>query len=170
MKKYLLNITYSLVLLSIASCSTNKNSAIQSKTEVVTVKSKDELPDKAADSVSDKELKEAVMTSPTWEGCPTGNQVCFQQNIMKYISKQFKYPQEAKDKGMQGKPFIVFEFDEQGVLDKSSVKVIRSSGYDILDQAAKNIILSIPKLEAPALENGKPTRSKYTLPIRYTLR
>ena len=121
------------------------------------------------DSVSKKNPLIPTFTSPTWKGCPSGDSECFKKNMFTHIKKHFVYPEEAKKQGLQGKVYVFFEYDETGVLDKSTVKVLRGTGHKILDEAAKNLILTLPNLEKPGLQNGKPMRSKQNIPISYKL-
>ena len=118
--------------------------------------------------VKNKEKTESSQVYPTWEGCPEGNKVCFQRGLMMHIKKNFFYPQEAKDEGAQERIFVAFEYDENGVLDQSSVQAVRGNNKH-LKAAAIKMISSLPKLKAPAYENGKPKKMKYTIPIIFRL-
>ncbi|MGB0870891.1 MAG: energy transducer TonB [Flavobacteriales bacterium] len=118
--------------------------------------------------VENKEKTESTLIYPTWEGCPDGNKVCFQRNLMMHIKKSFFYPQEAKDAGAQERIFVTFEYDEKGVLDQNSIQAIRGNNK-FLKAAAIKMISSLPKLKAPAFENGKPKVMKYTIPIIFRL-
>lgn len=122
------------------------------------------------DSVIKRNPLLPVFTSPTWKGCPYGDSACFKKNIIMYIQKHFVYPEEAKKQGLQGRVYVTFEYDEKGALDKNSVKVARGTGHKALDEAAINLILSLPNAEAPGLKDGVPIRNKQNIPISFRLR
>lgn len=123
---------------------------------------------KIIELVENKEKTETTQVYPTWEGCPDGNNMCLQTGILRHIKKNFFYPQEAKDEGIQERIFVSFEYDENGVLDQSSVQAVRGNNKH-LKAAAIKMISSLPKLKAPAYENGKPKKMKYTIPITFRL-
>lgn len=157
MKKYFLNIGYILSIATIISCSTN------SKMQADLENSRKQNTGLSAI------LNKDGITIGKWKNCNQGDELCFQKKLMEHISKNFKYPTEARLEKYLGKVYVKFEWDEQGILDKSSITIVRSSGHDILDQNAKDLALTLPNFDTPSTKDGKPVRFSYTLPIRYKI-
>lgn len=85
--------------------------------------------------------------------------------MQKYIQENLQYPEEAIDKGIQGKIYISFIVNKKGSI--SDVKIERGA-EPLLNEEAKRIINSMPKWE-PATKNGKRVNSKVMLPIVFKL-
>lgn len=80
------------------------------------------------------------------------------------IIEKLKYPQEAKQAGIQGKVFVLALIDEEGNVD--GAKVIKGIGYGC-DEAALNAVKSVKF--TPALTSGKPVKVQVTIPIFFKL-
>ncbi len=146
MVRQLIHIGYCILLvITLASCSTNSQITIQTPN------------------------KDGIIEGG-WKSCKKDRETCFQRNIMKGIAKHFIYPTEARLNNYQGKVYLKVEWDKFGNLDQNSITVVKSSGYSILDNAAKNLALLIPNLDYPTTKNGKAVRSDYTFPIRYKMK
>jgi protein TonB len=61
-------------------------------------------------------------------------------SIREKIKEHKIYPEQAQDEGLQGKVFIEFTVNKKGNVEK--VKIVKSSGYSILDRAAIYSIMS----------------------------
>ena len=85
--------------------------------------------------------------------------------MMKYLSENIKYPEEAKDKGYCGRVFIQFVIEKDGSV--SDVKVMRSI-HPLLDNESVRVVKAMPKWK-PGLQKGKPVRVNYILPINFKL-
>jgi len=83
--------------------------------------------------------------------------------LMKYLQDSIKYPTECGDSCLSGKVYIQFVIEKDGSV--SNVKCIRGMAK-IYDDAAIKCVENMPKW-IPARQNGKPVRSKFTLPFRY---
>jgi protein TonB len=107
-----------------------------------------------------------VENRPVFPGCekePTEDAKydCFQKSIMRFVSKEFKFPEMSKKLGSSGRVFVNFVIEKDGSI--SNVVVAR--GVDkLLDEEAMRVVKMIPKL-TPAKQRGKPVRTSYTLPI-----
>lgn len=96
---------------------------------------------------------------------PIEDMPVFPGNVQKWISTHVKYPEIARDNGVQGKVFIQFVVERDGSV--SNVKVAR--GVDpSLDKEAVRVISSMPKWK-PGKQREKPVRVSYTLPIVFQL-
>ena len=76
----------------------------------------------------------------------------------KYVGNNFKVPENFKGKG---KIYIKFFVEKDGSL--SDIEIIRDLGFGLGDEAVR-VIKESPKW-IPGLENGKPARMLYSLPI-----
>ena len=91
---------------------------------------------------------------------PGGNPAMFE-----YISKNVKYPQKAKDEGIQGRVFIQFVVEKDGSVGE--VKLLRGIGGGC-DEEGIRVVKSMPKW-TPGQQAGKAVRVLYTLPIFFKL-
>ncbi|MEW6026055.1 MAG: TonB family protein [Planctomycetota bacterium] len=75
------------------------------------------------------------------------------------------YPRLARQLGQEGLVLLSVEIDENG--RAREVRVARSSGYKLLDDAAVKTVRGW--IFIPATKNGKPVTSKVEIPIRFKL-
>jgi len=86
--------------------------------------------------------------------------------MRQYLADNLRYPQEAKDKGIQGKVYVSFIVEIDG--STSNAKVIR--GVDkLLDEEALRVFQSVPKW-TPGVDKGKNVRVAYTIPVIFALK
>lgn len=85
--------------------------------------------------------------------------------LMKYVSDQVRYPQEALEAGIQGKVYMEFIVQESGEVGDVTVK--RGAG-DLLDKEALRVVRTLPSFK-PGLMGGKPVKVRYVLPIVFKL-
>ena len=83
-----------------------------------------------------------------------------------YIAKSVVYPEKAKTDGVQGKVYVQFIVEKDGSV--GDVTVLRGVGGEC-DEEALRVVKSMPKWQ-PATFKGNPVRSKYVIPIYYTLK
>ncbi|MFA6924227.1 MAG: energy transducer TonB [Bacteroidales bacterium] len=84
---------------------------------------------------------------------------------VRFLQENVKYPQEAKNNGIQGKVYVTFVIDEKG--NVTDVRIIRSIGGGC-DAEALRVIKLMPKW-LPGKQSGKPVRVQYNMPIIFTL-
>jgi len=82
-----------------------------------------------------------------------------------FLSKNIRYPQEARDKNVQGRVIISFIVEDDGTL--TNFKVSRSVGSGTDEEAVRVLAMS-PKW-SPGLQNGHKVRVAYSVPINFTL-
>jgi protein TonB len=82
-----------------------------------------------------------------------------------YIVKNLKYPEAAKEKGIEGRVFVSFIIEKDGSI--SNVKLLRGIGGGC-DEASVEMVKNMPKWK-PAKQRGKPVRCQFTLPIKFEL-
>lgn len=84
----------------------------------------------------------------------------------KWVNSRLKYPEIAKENGVQGRVTLQFTVESDGRV--TNVRVLR--GVDpSLDAEAKRVVRSSPKWK-PGMQNGEPVRVTYTFPIIFQLR
>ena len=100
-------------------------------------------------------------------------QVCEEQpvfpggtgELIKFISKNIKYPAEAKAKKIEGRVIVQMIVEKDGSLSGIEIK----RGVDpLLDQEAIRVVKSMPKW-TPAKQKGKHVRVRYILPVAFSL-
>ena len=90
---------------------------------------------------------------------------CFQKQIMKHVKKNFRYPETAKEMGVQGRVIVKFVIDKSGNITK--VSVLRGIDKN-LDKEAVRIVKTLPKMQ-PASQRGKKVSVSFMLPITFRL-
>ena len=85
--------------------------------------------------------------------------------LAEYLAKNIKYPQLARESGIQGRVFINFVVEHDGSV--TNVKVMRSLGGGC-DEEAVRVVKSMPKWK-PGKQRGKPVRVSYNLPVNFKL-
>lgn len=117
--------------------------------------------------INDGEVSFAIIESvPEFAGCEneTDKRQCFQKNIQEHIIKNFKYPRQAQNKGIQGKVFVSFVIEKNGTVNVVTVR----GPHPILEKEAKRIIEKLPILK-PGTQRGKPVRMTMSIPITFKL-
>ena len=91
---------------------------------------------------------------------PGGN-----EKIVEFISSNTQYPQEAKEKGVQGRVLVNFVVDTDGSI--TDVKVMRGIGSGC-DEEAVRVVKSMPKWQ-PGRQRGEAVKVAFTLPFTFKL-
>jgi len=89
-----------------------------------------------------------------------------QQALFKFIYAEMQYPPMELARRHQGRAICQFVVNTDGTL--SDIEVVRSSGYEALDQEAVRIISRMPNWK-PGRQLDKVVRVKYTIPISFKL-
>ena len=83
----------------------------------------------------------------------------------KFLQDNIKYPEEAKELGIQGKVFVTFVVEVDGSV--TDARVLRGIGGGC-DEEAIRVVKSMPKW-VPGKQRGVPVRVQFNLPIKFTL-
>jgi TonB family protein len=83
--------------------------------------------------------------------------------LMNFLSRELKYPEEAKAKGIEGKVYVEFAVDETGKVKDVAVK---KGVHPLLDAEAVRVVSLMPNWN-PGTENGKPVSMSMVLPIAF---
>lgn len=110
-----------------------------------------------ANAQSSEEILFAAEVMPNFPGGTTA--------LMNTIYKNLSYPQDAKDKGIEGKVILRFVVTREGNIMQP---VIVKGLYPSIDRAVLEIVPKIPRFE-PAKNDGKPVNVWYSIPISFKL-
>ncbi len=83
----------------------------------------------------------------------------------RYLGTNIHYPKSAKVNNIQGKVFLSFVVEQDGSL--THVLILRGLSGDI-DAEAIRVLSNAPKWN-PGMQNGKPVRVQYNVPISFSL-
>lgn len=83
----------------------------------------------------------------------------------RYLGNNIRYPQEAREKRLQGKVFVSFIVEKDGSL--SDVRALRDIGGGLGDEAVR-VIEKSPRWN-PGVQNGNLVRQRVTTPVSFTL-
>lgn len=84
---------------------------------------------------------------------------------MLWLRDHIRYPKKCHEKGIQGRVLISWVVERDGSL--VDIKVVRSPD-EALSKEALRVVQEMPKW-IPAMQNGKPVRSRFTFPIMFRL-
>lgn len=82
-----------------------------------------------------------------------------------YVTKNFRIPEI--DQNMTAKIYVSFVVERDGSL--TAIKVLRSPGYG-LDKEAERVLKSLKIKWSPGIQNGKPVRASFNLPITINIK
>lgn len=105
-------------------------------------------------------------TKPVYEQNKVDVKAAFpggEEELMKFLMTNIKYPQEALSKGVSGRVLIQFIVETDGTLTEA--KAIKSL-HPACDAEALRIIKEMPRW-TPAKIKGKSVRSQTTLPFMF---
>ncbi|HTD40604.1 MAG TPA: energy transducer TonB [Mucilaginibacter sp.] len=116
---------------------------------------KTDAPDTS--SVNRSKIFTAVEMEPSFPGGV--------DRFYQFLQYNVKYPAEAVKYKVQGKVFISFVVERDGSL--TDIKILRGIGSGCDEEAVRVVSIS-PKWK-PGIQNGRPVRVQYTMPISFTL-
>lgn len=114
-------------------------------------------PEVVEDEVVEQEIFQIVEEMPAFPGG--------EAKLMEYVGKNIKYPQIARETGIQGRVFIGFVVEPDGSV--SNVKLLRGIGGGC-DEEAMRVVKSMPKWK-PGKQRGKAVRVSYQIPVFFKL-
>jgi protein TonB len=148
---------------------------VEDTTVEVGLQTQDDLSNKAPEAPVEEvevvvEEKQTVIEQPVQAeiftvveeqpGYPGGD-----ESRIRYLQENIKYPEEAKELGIQGKVFVTFVVEVDGSI--TDVRVLRGIGGGC-DEEAIRVVRSMPKW-VPGKQRGVPVRVQFNLPIKFTL-
>lgn len=84
---------------------------------------------------------------------------------MQFLQENIKYPQMARESGIQGTVYVTFVVETDGRV--TDVRVLRGIGGGC-DEEAIRVIQLMPRW-VPGKQRGKPVRVQFNMPIKFTL-
>lgn len=108
---------------------------------------------------SDIKTADDVEVMPEFKG---GNKA-----MMDFLMMNMKYPESAAKAKQQGRAVVGFVVGKDGTIN--DVYIVKSTGYDVLDNEAMRVVKSMPAWE-PGKQKGKPVNVKYFVPITFKLK
>ena len=114
-------------------------------------------PEVVDEEVVEQEIFKIVEEMPSFPGG--------EGKLMEYVGKNIKYPQIARETGIQGRVFVNFVVEPDGSV--SNVTVLRGIGGGC-DEEAMRVVKNMPKWK-PGKQRGKAVRVQYMLPVNFRL-
>lgn len=87
--------------------------------------------------------------------------------LIRFLSANIIYPEQAKAIGKEGTVYISFVVDENGYV--TGAKVVRGIGFGC-DEEALRVVSKMPKWKSAGMNAGKPVRVRFNLPVKFTLK
>ena len=114
-------------------------------------------PEVVEEEVVEQEIFQIVEEMPSFPGG--------EGKLLEYVATHIKYPQIARETGIQGRVFVGFVVEPDGSI--SNVKLLRGIGGGC-DEEAMRVIKSLPKWK-PGKQRGKAVRVSYQIPVLFKL-
>jgi len=152
--KYVLLLPLILGMLVYTSCETNKEENNSEAVEGTSLAASNEIPFGVIDEV------------PVFPGCEDAvdKKACFQEKIQAHIRKNFHYPEEAQELGIQGRVSSIFIIDTEG-----NIVDIRMKGpHELLENETSRILAKLPQMQ-PGKHEGKAVKVPFSIPITFRL-
>lgn len=87
------------------------------------------------------------------------------KTLKKFIRRNLRYPEKAKNENIQGKVYVRFMVNRTGKIE--NVNVVQPV-HPLLDKEAVRIVRTLPDWR-PAYQNGRPVSVWYTIPVVFVL-
>ena len=109
------------------------------------------------EEVKEQEIFTVVESMPEFPGGMSA--------LGRYIADKVRYPVIAQENRIQGRVYVTFVVNKQGVVENVEIR----RGVDpALDKEALRVINSLPNWK-PGKQRGKPANVRYTVPINFKL-
>ena len=112
---------------------------------------------KISRAINDDEIFMVVENQPEFPGGMPA--------LLNYLSENIRYPEEAKNKGIQGRVICSFVVEKDGSISSPEIK---RGGDPLWDEEAIRVINAMPKWK-PGTQRGIPVRVMFSLPIQFSL-
>lgn len=143
------------------------NTAFSNKEIIKKEENKEEAEDNAPHTL--------VEQMPRFPGCETlqgdndEKKACADQKLLQFIYKKIRYPNIARENGVQGMAVVSFTVTEHGTI--INAEILRNPGGACGEEALRVVQLmnELPRRWTPGEQRGKLVRVKYNLPVRFKL-
>ncbi len=124
-------------------------------------------------------IEEKAKASPTYKDA-TGKTVYYKAEISptyvggmkelrKYLSKNLKYPEEARQNGVEGTVFVDFVIDEKGQVREIVASDVVGEVVDVsFKEESVRVVAAMPAWE-PGRQHGKAVDASYSIPITFEI-
>ncbi len=133
------------------------NFALDNKNRKIEIKIEEYVP---IDEEVEEEEAQIFTVVESMPGFPGGEAA-----RIKYLNDNIKYPQMARESGIQGRVFVTFVVEKDGHV--TDVRVLRGIGGGC-DEEAVRVIKNMPRWNA-GKQRGKPVRVQFNMPILFKL-
>ncbi|MBU1014276.1 MAG: M56 family metallopeptidase [Bacteroidetes bacterium] len=158
--KMLLVIPMTALLILCFTFNFNKNLIGQSSTETTELIKTESVVDLPQD-VKKEQQQENIFTVVEVDAEYVGGE----KARVAFLSKNIKYPEEARKNGIQGRVHVTFVVEKDGSI--TNVRIAKGIGYGC-DEEAVRVIKLMPNW-IPGKQRGEPVRVQFNLPIVFTL-
>ena len=121
-----------------------------------------------------EEIFKVVEQMPRFPGCENkGSEAekkqCAQQELLKFIYKNIKYPAIARENGVEGTCVIQFVVEKDGAI--ADAKVVRDIGAQCGQEALRVVNLMNQKglKWTPGKQRGRAVKVQFNLPVKFRL-
>lgn len=90
-----------------------------------------------------------------------------EEAFTRWVFEHVKYPEEAKNKGIQGTVVASLVVNSEG--EVTNIKIVRGV-HPLLDAETIRVLESTPKWERPGISKGKKVSVHYNFPLKFGLR
>jgi TonB family protein len=120
------------------------------------------------------EIFKVVEQMPRFPGCEdlgkeSEKDNCSKQKMIDFIYNNVKYPQSAREKGIEGTTVVQFVVRSTGEI--SDIKLVRDLGGGTGGEAVKAVeaMQTMDEKWTPGYQRGKAVNVQYTLPVKFKL-
>ena len=115
-----------------------------------------------------------VEQMPLFPGCADlgtkeERDACHQENLLKFIYKNIKYPAIARENGVEGTVVVTFVVEKDGTV--TDARVVRDIGAGTGEEALR--VVELMNKEGirwtPGKQRGRAVRVQFNLPVRFRL-
>lgn len=130
----------------------------------------DELESKLIEQKKANEIYKVVDQMPRFPGCENeGDEMekkyCSTDKMLKFIYRNIKYPEKARDNGSEGTAVISFVVEKNGSI--VNPKIVRNVAGGCGEEALR-VVKKMPNW-TPGKQRGKTVRVQFNLPIKFKL-
>jgi TonB family protein len=146
----------------------SKESEKENQDKIEEIEGKEEIE-------TDDEIYTIVEQMPRFPGCEglegdtDDKRACADKRLLRFIYTKIKYPNIARENGIEGMAVISFVVTEQGTITQS--QILRDPGGACGQEALRVLKLmnELPRRWTPGRQRGKNVSVKYNLPVRFKL-
>ncbi len=122
-----------------------------------------------------EEIFKIVEEMPRFPGCENSGlskeekKVCSEGELLKFIYSNIKYPNIARENGIEGTVVIQFVVDEDGKVNDATI--LRDIGAQCGEEALRvvNLMNTLPERWSPGKQRGISVKVMYMLPVKFRL-